>query len=328
VGSEMCIRDSQYMKYKKHTQRKVVLNVYGGESLFHPDIVAILQACRDKHNQYKDKWHLTVSCTTNAIVGERLWEQVVPLVDNFTLTYHSEALTKQKEMFKANALNLKKIQKSFKVVVVMHNSQQHWDDCVESLEFFRDNSIAYTAKPLDNIEPEWAYTPEQYSKFKTFWINKVPTLQQSNYKKTIEIVGVSNRVQSIEEGRQCCGGRKLSINGDLKSSVSFVPKQGFRDWSCSVNWFFLFVRQYDGAVYTNKDCRVSTSGVEEPLGNLDNTNAIIDNLRHQLETKTMPIITCVKDVCRCGFCAPKAELRSDFMNLISRHVPDNVFSKN
>jgi hypothetical protein len=136
-----------------------------------------------------------------------------------------------------------------------------------------------------------------------------------------------DKVQAIEEGRSCCGGRRLSLNGDLKSNVGFVPKQGFTGWYCSVNWFFLFVRQLDGEVFTNKDCRMSTTGKYESLGNLNNSQKIINTLKNQLSTN-MPIIQCVKDICRCGFCAPKAKNREDFENLIKRHVKDLQIFKN
>ena len=45
----------------------------------------------------------------------------------------------------------------------------------------------------------------------------------------IKIQSIGNDTNTVEsgcEGRACCGGRKLSLNNDLKSSVSFVPKQG------------------------------------------------------------------------------------------------------
>lgn len=315
-----------YMQHKKPSQRKVILNVYGGESLFHPDIVEILQACRDRYQKYKDSWYLTICCTTNAIVGETRWEQIIHLIDNFTLSYHSENLPKQKAMFQTNILRLKAINKPFRVAMVMHNKQQYWDDCLNMADWFKANDVNYTPKPLDNHEPEWSYSPEQFDTLKTFWINKVPTTQKIDFKKSIDNLGTTNEVSSIHTGRPCCGGRKLSINGDLKSNVTFVPRQGFEGWSCSVNWFFLFVRQLDGAVYTNKDCKTSTTGRVEPLGNLSDSDAIIQTLKHQLDGN-MPIIKCVKKICVCGFCSPKAEKESEFLELIKRNVPVDIFQK-
>jgi hypothetical protein len=102
--------------------------------------------------------------------------------------------------------------------------------------------------------------------------------------------------------------------------VAFVPRQGFRDWYCSVNWFFLFVQQITGLVYTNKDCRTSTSGKVEPLGNLNNYQLILEQLKRQLDSPEPPIIQCVKDICMCGFCAPKSQDLSNYKKLLSRNL--------
>jgi len=317
-----------YMQYKKPSQRKVILNVYGGESLFHPDIVEILQECRSQYKPYQNNWHLTITCTTNGVVGKNQWERIVPLIDEFSVSYHAENLPKQKQQYKDNILYLKEQNKRFKCVIMMHNNSELFADSEDIIEFCKLNELRYVAKPLDNLELNWMYNQEQFNKLKTFWIDKVSNAQKITYKPMIELVGEKNNsVSSIHEGRPCCGGRKLSLNGDLKSSVSFVPRQGFQDWSCSVNWFFLFVRQVNGTVYTNKDCKTSTTGKIEPLGHLSKSNEIIQTLQTQLETSTMPVIKCIKDICACGFCAPKAEQQEDFMELIKRNVVVDVFQK-
>jgi MoaA/NifB/PqqE/SkfB family radical SAM enzyme len=317
----------EYMKHKKPTQRKVVLNVYGGESLFHPDIVEILQACRDKYVEYSANWYLTITCTTNGIVGATRWKQVVPLVDEFTVSYHPENLPKQKQLYLDNVLYLKEHNKRFNCVVMMHNDPTMFADAEQVIDFCKQHQLRYVAKPLDNPEEQWAYTKEQFSTLKTFWISKAPVSHQPDYEQAIGCVGQTDQVQSIDEGRPCCGGRKLSLNGDLKSCVSFVPKQGFANWYCSVNWFFLYVQQCTGKVYTNKDCRMNTSGEVGPIGTLDDADAIIKTLQQQFNSNTMPIIQCKKERCYCGFCAPKAENKKDFMDLIKRNVPVDVFCK-
>jgi hypothetical protein len=317
----------EYIKYKKPSQRKVVLNVYGGESLFHPNIVEILEACKEKYQPYKDKWYLTITCTTNGIVGKNQWARIVPLVDVFTVSYHSENLPKQKQQYQDNVLYLKEHSKRFKCVIMMHNNTEYFKDGQSMIDFCQTHDIQYVAKPLDNTGPEWTYNESQFQVLKNFWVGQSSTLNRAEYKKTIDAVGNTDQVHSINEGRTCCGGRKLSLNGDLKSFVTFVPRQGFQGWSCSVNWFFLFVQQLTGNVYTNKDCRMSTSGIVEPLGNLRNSDKIINTLHEQLETGTMPIIKCKKEFCACGICAPKAEQKEDFMKLITRNVPVDVFLK-
>lgn len=317
----------QYMQHFKPSHRKIILNVYGGESLFHPNIIEILEQCRSKYNAYKDKWHLTITCTTNGVVGPRQWRKIVPLIDEFTVSYHSENNPKQKQQYKNNVLYLKEQSKRFKCVIMMHNNESKFQDGLSMVSFCEENNLRFIAKPLDNVNDTWSYTKDQFNTLKTFWINKSAPLQRMDYKKSMDSIGNTDKVSSISQGRPCCGGRKLSLNGNLKSSVSFVPAQGFKNWSCSVNWFFLFVRQVDGAVYTNKDCKMSTSGKVEPLGYLKSSDQIINTLKHQLSNKTMPIIKCLKNVCMCGFCAPKADNEKDFLDLIKRSVPVDVFAK-
>lgn len=300
----------QYMAHKKASQRKVILNVYGGESVFHPDIVEILRECHERYRFYEDKWNLTVTCTTNAVVGPRRWAEIVPLVDEFTISYHAEALEKQQQQYFDNVLYLKQHSKRFKCIIMMHNDQDLFKKSQQALEFCQKNDIRYVVKPLDNQGTEWTYTGEQFNKMRTYWM--LPT------------TGDKEPVQAINEGRACCGGRLLSLNNDLRSRVSFVPRQGFRDWYCSVNWFFLFLRQADGAVFTNKDCRMSTTNQIEPLGFLSRSDQILDKLKQQL-IGDMPIIRCKKDICRCGYCAPKAQDLEDFLDLIKRNVPETVF---
>jgi hypothetical protein len=203
---------------------------------------------------------------------------------------------------------------------MMHNNADLFADSFQAIEFCEHNKIRYVVKPVDNDEEKWKYTPEQFGTLKTFWINLVTGIQKLEYKRKIDQPSNTEEVQSINQGRQCCGGRKLSLNGDLKSSVSFVPKQGFRGWYCSVNWFFLFVQQVTGKVYTNKDCRTSTTGKIEPLGTLNEYEKILNQLEKQLDSQEPPIIQCIKDICMCGFCAPKAENLEDYKTLLSRNL--------
>jgi sulfatase maturation enzyme AslB (radical SAM superfamily) len=317
----------EYMKYKRPSQRKVVLNVYGGESLFHPNIVEILEQVRQRYEPFKDRWYLTVTCTTNAIVGKNLWARVVPLIDEFTVSYHAENLPKQKQQYLDNALYLKEHNKRFKCIIMMHNQPELFADSEQIIKFCQEHELRYVVKAMDNNQDQWSYTQEQFGKLKTFWMSKVPETQKLEYKEKIDLIPQTGKVLSIAQGRACCAGRQLSLNGDLKSRISFVPHQGFKGWSCSVNWFFLFVQQLTGNVYTNKDCRMSTTNRVEPLGNIQNSAEIISTLKTQFESNSMPIIRCAKQICLCGICAPKAETREDFMQLITRNVSVDVFQK-
>jgi hypothetical protein len=311
-----------YMEHKKPSQRKVILNVYGGESLFYPNIVEILQACRDKYKPYADKWELTITTTTNAVINKNIWEKIISLIDEFTVSYHAEHLPKQAKLFFDNLLRLKELNKRVKVVVMMHADPELWKNSIMAIEFCQTNNIRYLAKPYDNHD--LSYSNEQYDYIKNYWITNTNTKNLEESKQRLESIGNKDSVISINEGRACCGGRKLALNNSLKSSVTFISRQGFRDWYCSVNWFFLYVQQVTGKVYTNRDCRTSFNGKVEPLGYLENTSEMIDQLEDFLNNKNMPVIRCVKSICLCGYCAPKAENINDFKELISRNVITDV----
>lgn len=311
-----------YMKHKKPTQRKVILNVYGGESLFHPNIIEILQACRDQYKSYADRWELTITTTTNAVINKTIWEKIIPLIDEFTVSYHAENLPKQQKIFFNNLLRLKDLNKKVKVIVMMHADSELWKNSIMAIEFCQTNNIRYLAKPYDNHD--LSYSSEQYDYIKNYWISNTNTKNLAESKQRLSSIGNKNNVIGINEGRACCGGRKLALNNSLSSSVTFVPRQGFKDWYCSVNWFFLFVQQITGKVYTNKDCRTNLNNKIEPLGYLENASEIINQLKQHMTNNTLPVIKCVKSICMCGYCAPKAENLKDFKDLITRNVITDV----
>jgi hypothetical protein len=232
------------------------------------------------------------------------------LIDEFTVSYHAENLPKQEQLFFDNLLKLKDNNKRVKCVVMMHNNPQLWEKSIGALEFCKNNGIKSVAKSFDNYDkPNLNYTNEQFNHLKSIWL---------------ESIGNKKEIISICEGRACCGGRKISLNNDLRSSVNFVSRQGFLGWHCSVNWFFLFVQQASGRIYTNKDCRTSLNSKVEPLGTLENTQKILLELKTQFDNKTLPVIKCIKSTCLCGYCAPKAEKLDDFKDLITRNVITDV----
>jgi hypothetical protein len=223
---------------------------------------------------------------------------------------------------------------------MMHNDPKLWLKSTKAVEFCKLHNIKYICKPFDQRGNksllkirenksllkirDSSYTNEQFNYFKTFWLINTNSVNLEQSRNRYEDIEKQERVSSICDGRACCGGRKLALNNDLKSNVTFVPKQGFKDWYCSVNWFFLYIRQVDGAIFVNKDCKMDFNGNVAPIGNLNSYQTILDNLKKQFENKSMPVIQCAKSICLCGYCAPKAEKLDDFKDLIKRNVITDV----
>lgn len=310
----------KYMQLKPSWQRMVVLNVYGGESIFHPDIEHILEQVRARHTY---DWPLTVTVTTNGVAGKRLWERVSELVDEFTISYHSEALPKQRQQVLDNILYNKATARRQKVVFVMHNDPDKWAISQEAVDFCKANDVRYVVKANDTPTPQWQYNKEQYMFFQDYYKSKTPeksrpALEQALNRVDTETVGMG------KVGRSCCGGRSLCTNQDLKHPMNFVPHSDFRDWYCSVNWYFLYVKQYTGEVYTNKDCRMNFDGTASPLGNIKHYQNILDNQQKMLDKEHIPVIQCAKARCICGYCAPKAQNGKDFVEIMQKHVDSKI----
>jgi hypothetical protein len=131
----------QYMHRKPNGLKYATLNVYGGESLHHPDIVEILSQIQEKYHPYRDRWHLTVTTTTNAIVAHEKLLKILPYIDEFTVSSHVDCTPKQKQQFKENLLTIQSFNKRLKCVVMMHDNPQLFQEAQDFLSWLKKNQI-------------------------------------------------------------------------------------------------------------------------------------------------------------------------------------------
>jgi hypothetical protein len=134
----------------------------------------------------------------------------------------------------------------------------------------------------------------------------------------ITLVKRNETLSNMSLGRACCGGQKFNVNQDYTSTISFVPNNNFKDWHCSVNKFFIFVKQETKEVFINKDCRMAYDGNYGPIGTLANTELIISNLNDSIKNKT-DFLICKKERCWCGLCTPKAKDKITFDDIMIKY---------
>ena len=293
-----------YMSTKPRGIRYVVLNVYGGEALHHPDIVAILTAVRQRYEPYRDRWHLTVTVTTNAIVAPHRLDQIIPLVDEFTVSYHAESTANQKQQFRDNLLKIQAADRRQKCIVMMH--PDHFDECVSMIDWLKLNQIRCLPKQIDHEAPSAEFN---YQSQQVVWFEGL-------YKKSLDHAAIDdNKVDLADTGRACCGGRTMCVNQNQRDQHSFVVNK-FTDWYCSVNEFFLFIKQVNGEVYVNKDCKMNFNGAVAPIGYLSNTDLILQQARDP----NRPIVRCAKQRCLCGLCAPKAQDLDTYKHIMRKYA--------
>lgn len=305
-----------YMQHKPAGLRNVFLNVYGGESLHHPEIEYILQQVQLRYTQYQDKWPLTITTTTNAIVSPRILTKIIPYIDEFTVSYHTESSDKQKSQFRENLLAIKNSGKRLKAIVMMHNQPDLFADAQEMIAWLDHNQIKYLSKQIDNRTGEHPYTTEQI-----VWFNKIYQSRSYNTEQTA-IQSDAQLKDLSDTGRACCGGRQFCDNQNYRQRNAYVVDNKFPDWYCSVNWFFLFIKQVTNEIYVNKDCKMNFAGGVGPIGKLDDADKLLSELAQQLSTGTVPIIQCKKYNCWCGLCAPKAKDLATYQKIISKYQKD------
>ena len=296
-----------YMSIKPAEQKKANINIQGGESIFHPNILEILGYVREKKNLYSD-WQLSVSLITNAVIGKKQWSKIVDLVDNFTISYHAEMLDKQQSMFKENVLYLKKIKNSFHVAVLMH--PRHWNRCLEMIKWCEENHVTALPRQIDH---SWIDFRFNYSSEQAEYLTGKPKV--TAVEKVITIF--KNGVDLSAQGRACCGGHCLTQ--DRETETNYVKGNKFKGWHCSVNEFFLYVRQTTGEIFTNKDCKMNLNGEVGPIGNLDHYDDVLFDLARKIESNTLPVIVCKKSSCWCGICSPKAKFKINYDLIMKKY---------
>jgi pyruvate-formate lyase-activating enzyme len=308
-----------YMNTKPKGIRYVILNVYGGESLHHPDIVNILSQIRTKYQPYSDQWHLTVTTTTNAILPDKKLQKIIPYIDEFTVSYHPECTNKQKQQFKNNLLTIAESGRRQKCVVLMHQQSDLFQDANNMIAWLTENNIRILPRQLDGnagVEGKRIYDQQQVQWFDTLYKTK-------SFRQTTTILQDKQASHLTDVGRACCGGRQTCTNQNYKERQFYVENK-FPDWYCSVNHFFLYVKQVNGEIFVNKDCKMNFEGSVGPIGNLKDTNKIISTLKNQLDNRSLPVIQCKKYKCLCGLCAPKAKDLDTYNKIMEKYQKDRV----
>lgn len=314
-----------YMSNRIKSLKYVVLNVYGGESLHHPQIVHILKKIKEKYySKYSNKWNLVLQITTNLITTKNKLLKIIDIIDDFTVSFHPESTAKQQEQFKYNCQILQDYDKKFKCIILMHPNNEKWQTCIDLISWCEKNNINFLPRQLDHSpeKTQFNYSADQVEWFKELYSHR------NNKDQALEVEWKTeknneNKFDLTDSGRSCCGGRMLCTNQNYKKTHVFIDNK-FTGWSCSVNEFFLYIKQVTGEIFVNKDCKMNFDGEVGPIGNIKNSQSLLDWTKQNMENQTMPIITCKKDICLCGVCAPKSKSKSKFNDIVKKYRTFNI----
>ena len=315
------------MSVKKPYERSVSLNILGGETLIHPDIVEILEYMNNLYKtNYKDRWTLTTNITTNGVIGRNVLAKCLPIITNWTVSYHTESNDKQKAMALDTIYMLHDSGKRYDVRLMMHKDDVRFKECQDLATQFDQDGIKYSLKPIGatvNVAKRW---DEEQPGVHTYDTPQTTYLLNYWKKPKSDLIKIDDRFVVASAGYPCCSEKNMCVNGDRKNTTKLIGRTEFREWYCSVNWSFLFIKQNTEEIFHNKSCQATTFGTVGPIGTISDATTILNDFQNQIESKSVPVIRCPKAICGCGICAPKAQSKDDFNQLIKIHIDNSVLS--
>lgn len=265
----------------------VNINFTGGEPTVNPAFWELAEHISDTETRFR------LSLTTNGAWHPKNTDRIAKYFEGVTVSYHAEGA----EILKKQTLeNIKLLHKTgiwLQVNVMMH--VDYFDECIAVCEELKKLGIKHNPRPIGdgNIERKGWFidadgsqrrTSHDYSKEQEQWY--------------FDYLGISGP----KEGRNCCGGRCMQgkVDGEWQD-VNFI-NTNFKGWYCSVNKYFLHIDQHTGNVYHHQTCQALHNGLRGPIGNLKDTNAILEYANYNKD-KT---IVCPNSRCGCGMCVPKS----------------------
>ena len=275
---------------KKERNTHVNLNILGGEVLYHPDIVELLEQSTKKHDKFD--WGLDRQITTSASCQLAKWKEICKHTERFTFSYHADfiAKTKFQKNFIQNLEYCVEQEHPYYVVVLLDPKPGAWEQAVRFYKWCQKNRINARPRILDG--PSGTYSSDQIK------------LMQDEFGLTARL---TNQRQDFSN-RACCGGRSICVNRNLKQSQKLIPNDngGYKGWWCSVKLFFFHADCDRGLFFNNKDCQQDSVAAGNPVATTDTIVNYLDHFEETLSGGDRYLIKCKQQICHCGVCAPKS----------------------
>jgi MoaA/NifB/PqqE/SkfB family radical SAM enzyme len=286
---------------KLHTN----IDFTGGEPTINPAFWPFL-------NYVKQFSEFRLSLTTNGTWGPNFTHRILDNFSHVTVSWHAEDPLKERTII--NILELNKTKIGLQANIMLHCD--YFDEAADVCEMLRNQGVKVSPVPIGDgnmLRKGWFVdadgtnrrTSHEYTESQQDWFYK--WMGQS--RKAI------SSVEGTNVGRACCGGRCTEGLVDGKWREVKLVDNWFKDWYCTVNWYFLHIEQNSGNVFHHQTCQATHTG-RGPIGNLSNTNRIIQQVKDMLDSNAKPIV-CPNKRCGCGMCVPKAKELHNFKDLWS-----------
>lgn len=278
----------------------------GGEPTVNPNFIEFSKYVRSRYErEFKDKFNLRLDLTTNGAMSKKTAQAVIDNFDFVTVSYHAEAVEKLKNTVKDRILQFKQGGISLKINVMFH--ARMFEECQELCNWLKEQEVRFIPRligedPSSPFSQAHLYTDEQKQWFKDYW-----------------------NMDISPQHRPCCGGRTFGVcSSEGTHQTKAVNSREFKGWHCSVNWYFLHIEQQTGLIYHHQTCQATLDGQRGSIGSLDNWREVVDQLKSNIENKTMPVVVCPNKLCGCGLCTPKSKERQDLLETLPMVIKDTT----
>ncbi len=325
---------SLLMPYRK--TKKVSISFTGGEPTIHPKFIDFCKWLRTTYeNNYQKQYKLNLSLTSNGATSKAICDAIIENLNFITISYHCEGPERLKEKVLENILYFKKNKFPMKINVMFHANPTYFQECIHLCKFLSKHDIDFVPRMIgehdDNNKYNHKYEASQLKWMKEFWrsgsLDEVNLSDSEDNNENLD-KKVIHKKNARSLGRPCCGKRKMatcSSQNNQWSETSFLSFTKFKNWHCSVNWFFLHIEQQNKAIYHHQTCQARFDGTRGAIGSTDAPEIILNNLKKQLTQKKMPIIVCPNKICGCGLCTPKASELNSLISALPDHIDTSVF---
>jgi MoaA/NifB/PqqE/SkfB family radical SAM enzyme len=293
-----------YNSHRSVKPEAIEMNFTGGEPTNNPNFWDLIHRIKQDDETY---W---LGLTTNGTWGDKQMKTIVDYFGSATVSYHCEADKKLRDRTLHNIIELKSQGVFVQVNVMLHTDL--WDIAMEACEILDQHSIHYNPTPIgdgSNDTGKWAIDSNGISRRTSH--TYTPEQQQWFFKKmNIDAQTIENKIGN-KLGRACCGSRCLTGKVDNVWQPVKLVNTEFKDWHCTVDWFFLHIDQELQNIYHHQTCQATRSG-RGPIGTLNDTEKLLADLRNMMSQPAITPIICPNQRCGCGMCLPKAKNIDDF----------------
>lgn len=278
----------------------------GGEPTVNPNFIKFAEYLK---NEWKNKFEkditIKLDVTSNGAMSEKIATSIIKNFDHVTISYHAESdeITKKNVLDRILQLHQGKV--DMKVNVMMH--AKHFDECVKVCDILKENNVKYIPRPIGEDPDSMLATAHKYSDEQKQWY--------SDFFNT----------PITPTTRPCCGGRSFTLcNNEESIETKVIGFRNFKDWHCSVNWYFLHIEQQTDLIYHHQTCQATFDGKRGSIGTISNYKDIVNTLKFNLDNKQMPTIVCPNNLCGCGLCVPKSKHKDQYLMNASSTINKSI----